>query len=415
MRIVATNILYPTATRSEIVGGAEVSVRTIYEALADIGHEVTVIRGTNPDGRFEVESSNGVRVYTLPIKNAYWPFDKAERSSLKKLMWHARDDFGSAPDRYGDILDKVQPDVCVFHNIAGITWRSLQSAGSRGLPLVQVLHDYYYECPRGTLFRNGHACRRPCLDCRSLSMFRRRATRLVDALSCVSQRVLDIVEADGLFPNARVREVIHNPVYRFGRKARSGGEQVIFGYLGRPSSEKGIFLLAEAYRRMPENCRLFFAGEFDDNVRRQITELAAREVCFLGFTDPAQFFSQIDVLVVPSLWDEPFGRVVLEGQAMQVPAICSNRGGLPEALGGPENGWLFDPSSVANLVAVMQQIAEHPSIIREKAEAGHSRSHSFSARSIASRYEALFESTIALNSTNGNSWRGIGKAIETPC
>jgi glycosyltransferase involved in cell wall biosynthesis len=396
MRIVATNILYPTLTKSQVVGGAEVTVRTVYEELANLGHDVTVIRGTGPDGEFGVEDSNGVRVYTLPIKNAYWPFDKEERSSLQKLMWHVRDDFGRAPDRYLDIIDTVKPDVCAFHNVAGISWRSLQRAKSHGFPVVQVLHDYYYACPRGTLFKDGHTCQRPCTDCRGLSVFRRRATKIADSLSCVSQRVLDIMESEGLFANAKLKAVINNPVYRFGEGGHERGEEVIFGYLGRASAEKGIYLLAEAFRQMPAQCRLFFAGNFGEDEKRKIIKLAERDIEFLGFIEPAQFFSKIDVLVVPSLWDEPFGRVVVEGQAMHVPSVCSDRGGLPEALGGSANGWLFDPSSVENLVNVMQEIVDQPSVIDEKAEAGFDRSQSFSARSVALKYEALFEQTIAL-------------------
>ena len=43
-------------------------------------------------------------------------------------------------------------------------------------------------------------------------------------------------------------------------------------------------------------------------------------------------YIKADVLVVPSIWDEPFGRVVIEGNSYGLPVICSNKGGIPEII-----------------------------------------------------------------------------------
>ena len=44
-------------------------------------------------------------------------------------------------------------------------------------------------------------------------------------------------------------------------------------------------------------------------------------------------YRQTKLLLVPSVWEEAFGRVVIEAQSCRIPAIVSSRGGLPEALG----------------------------------------------------------------------------------
>jgi glycosyltransferase involved in cell wall biosynthesis len=58
--------------------------------------------------------------------------------------------------------------------------------------------------------------------------------------------------------------------------------------------------------------------------------------CYLHFmpttSDPRLFYAQTKVLLVPSLADEPFGRVVAEAHVNAIPVISSNRGGLPESV-----------------------------------------------------------------------------------
>jgi glycosyltransferase involved in cell wall biosynthesis len=55
------------------------------------------------------------------------------------------------------------------------------------------------------------------------------------------------------------------------------------------------------------------------------------------------FFSEIDVLVVPSLWDEPAGMVISEAMHHGVPALASDRGGLGEIGREHQLAYLFDP------------------------------------------------------------------------
>ena len=52
---------------------------------------------------------------------------------------------------------------------------------------------------------------------------------------------------------------------------------------------------------------------------------------------PAEFFALTRVLLVPSAWDEPFGRVAAEAMINGIPAIVSDRGALPDVVGGDES------------------------------------------------------------------------------
>jgi glycosyltransferase involved in cell wall biosynthesis len=56
--------------------------------------------------------------------------------------------------------------------------------------------------------------------------------------------------------------------------------------------------------------------------------------------DPRQFYRLSRVVLMPSLWQEAFGRVAVEALLNGIPVLASRRGGLPEALNGA--GFLFD-------------------------------------------------------------------------
>ena len=65
---------------------------------------------------------------------------------------------------------------------------------------------------------------------------------------------------------------------------------------------------------------------------RKIIELTNVE--FIGWVhDSREIYSRTKVLLAPSIWPEPFGRVVAEAMANGIPCIVSNRGALPEVVG----------------------------------------------------------------------------------
>jgi glycosyltransferase involved in cell wall biosynthesis len=65
----------------------------------------------------------------------------------------------------------------------------------------------------------------------------------------------------------------------------------------------------------------------------------------------------MDVIVVPSIWKEPFGRVSIEGTAYGVPAIVARSGGLPENVQHGVDGFVFEPRDSHGLADILWRLA----------------------------------------------------------
>ena len=133
------------------------------------------------------------------------------------------------------------------------------------------------------------------------------------------------------------------PVQTVSNTVNLAVDTVAVGFLGRPSVDKGVAVLAEAMTLLdgqePGRFRLVLAGEarFVPTGSQYLVERALAGVVHMvdrtGWITPDNFFSRVDVLVCPSVWPESFGLVVVEAMAARVPVIVSDAGALPEVVG----------------------------------------------------------------------------------
>jgi glycosyltransferase involved in cell wall biosynthesis len=127
----------------------------------------------------------------------------------------------------------------------------------------------------------------------------------------------------------------------------------LVGCIGRISPEKGQLEFLDAAARihaaLPET-RFVIAGSalFSDaaaqSYEREVRNAAAAlPVEFTGWTgDVDAVLARMHLLLVPSIWDEPNPRVILEAFAAGVPVIAFRRGGIPEIVQHGETGFLCD-------------------------------------------------------------------------
>ena len=112
-------------------------------------------------------------------------------------------------------------------------------------------------------------------------------------------------------------------------------------YSGRLEAEKGIFELLESFQtvlaKIPQ-AKLYLAGEgsIKGGITAYINEQRLTEsVNILGLLsrdEMAAWYGKVQIVVVPSLWPEPFGRVGPEAMSHGVPVIASGTGGMTDWL-----------------------------------------------------------------------------------
>jgi glycosyltransferase involved in cell wall biosynthesis len=138
---------------------------------------------------------------------------------------------------------------------------------------------------------------------------------------------------------------------------RRRGPGSYFLFLGRLSEEKGVHTLLRAWPR--NGGRLVVAGSGPEETR--LRALASPSVDFLGTVSPeeaARLVVGARCLVVPSIWYEGAGRVVLEAYAAAVPVIASDMGGLSEVVSHNRSGLLFPASDETALRGAIERLLD---------------------------------------------------------
>ena len=134
-------------------------------------------------------------------------------------------------------------------------------------------------------------------------------------------------------------------------------DAVVVGYVGRIDRSKGVEQLLDAFgsvsSRCPQSLSLVViggpTGSLGAEGGRLVEELKERaigDVRWLGKrSDVPRLYRAMDIAVVPSQWDEPFGLVAAEALASQVAVIATRRGGLPEIFQSPLDANLVGPTA----------------------------------------------------------------------
>jgi phosphatidylinositol alpha-mannosyltransferase len=156
--------------------------------------------------------------------------------------------------------------------------------------------------------------------------------------------------------------------------ARPAAATPVIGFIGRPSVDKGVVVLADALHLLSQRRatppRLLLAGEprFVAAGERRTVEAALSRVEHLvdrvGWIAPDDFFARVDLAAFPSVWPEPFGLVVAESMSAQVPFVVSDAGALPE-VAGPAHPWVVPRGDAAALADTIEAVLASPSEVIE--------------------------------------------------
>lgn len=298
---------------------------------------------------------------------------------------------------FGRFLDQERPDLLHVHHLSGHCASLVEVAERRGVPILFQLQDWWPLCARSNLLdRDRRLCSGPGLGkcSRCLPLTRRLPAPLLNRLLYgyrrrLLRRALGRAAAfvtGSRFLHRSYRELgwlaasdrIHVVPYGVelapaaGREPTPGrqeGEPLRFGFIGSLLPHKGAHVAAAAFAGIDSaraGLTIWGSPTADPTYARELAELAAAGPVELrgrfAEADKATIFAAIDVLIVPSLGLESFGLAAQEAMAHGVPVLASDRGALPETIGGPEAAF-FDPESPGSLRAWIDRLTEDPGLL----------------------------------------------------
>jgi len=103
-------------------------------------------------------------------------------------------------------------------------------------------------------------------------------------------------------------------------------------FVGKLNVSKGYDIYGGAIKRILDDFPKWKAFSIGDESRKRpiISHVRHKELGFLKHKKVLKFLDKSEIAVVPSRWEEPFGRTALESSSRACATIISNRGGLPE-------------------------------------------------------------------------------------
>lgn len=394
MKILYINSLYSPL----IEGGAEISLQLIVEGMKARGHEVVVL-SLMPEKGIKQDYVNGVKVYRAGLQNSYWPYSSGKKHAISRLAWHYRDESNLGMAAIAkQVLEIENPEIVACHNLAGwsvAVWEAIHSAG---IPIIQVLHDLYLLCPNSNMFKNEQSCDKQCLSCKLLRVNHREKSKQVASVVGISANILQKFISYGYFENASKNIIyntrtIENPPHLKERKDKT---TLVYGYIGTLSKVKGLEWLLEQFIKLDFESTLKIAGKGEEEYEKHLRALSrGHTIELVGYVNSTDFMSEIDVLIVPSLWDEPLGMVAIEALANHIPVIANKRGGLQETVKDGVNGlYCYDvnPDSLSGAMRELHLSADKYMQFSKAARA--SVASILDKDRLVSQYEEVYKSVL---------------------
>lgn len=326
-------------------------------------------------------------------------------------------------------LSAWQPDVIYAHGSQRPDW---ERAVSRVAPTVYFIHNYYGTCISGAKAhkfprarpctqRFGWGCLasyypRHCGGWHPLTawrLYRDQAARLRNLRDCALLLMHSVhMRAEylrlGFAPNQLqvIPYCVALPERIEPHRGRSDPPSRLL-YLGRMDALKGGALLLdalpEAQRQLGRALTLTMVGdgpargEWEQRAAQLMAQNAACQVRFPGWVEAARvgsFYADSDLLVVPSVWPEPFGQVGLEAGHYGLPAAAFQVGGISAWLQDGLNGHFApaQPPDPAGLAAAIVRCLADPAHYAALARAAQAQAAQMSVSAHVDRLWPILQS-----------------------
>lgn len=352
-------------------GGAETYMLKLGEMLADCGHEVEYF------GMFDEKNTvgNSSGLYTRNVD--------FHSGSVRRLSYPFSIIFSfEAKRKIAEILDSFKPDIVHMNNINfQITPSIIYEIKKRNIPLVQTVHDYQMICPNHLLydFAENTPCTR-CIGGSKLNCIKHKCIHLSRAKSIIgtaegllysalkTYKMVDLYICPSRFLEKKLLEasevyngktcVMHNFIKEPKFRCASEISEPYILFAGRFSAEKGIKLLAEAAKLLPEVEFAAAGSGPDENLICGIPNIELKG--FLTGSALEKLIASAAAVIAPSVCCENCPLTILEAHSMGVPVITMNSGGMAELVSDGKNGVLIDSPTPEAVAAAVRRLTENP-------------------------------------------------------
>ncbi len=350
-------------------------------------HKVAIVA---PDER----KLKGVKVYPvkLPVKIAFtghpeWPdcqlYTKVSGKDLTR-------NYLAYFQAVAQAVDDFKPDIIHVHHLMPLTWIARFIKAAYGLNFIVTAHGS--ELP--TLQEDK---RYPQLTAEAL----RRAARIVPNSNWTKEwmrrvfgdefskktRVIPGGIDFSLFPEKMDTSDIDKKYDLKGKKL------VLFS--GKLTKYKGVKYLIQAARKIDALVGIVGDGPERENLERLVKDLKLSNVKFFGHISDSsliKLYYRADVCVVPSVWDEPLGLVVLEAMATKTPVVVTRKGGIPLAVKEGVNGFFVRPRNAREIAEKVNKLLSDDLLRAKMGErARQTIKERFTWEKIAHKFERMYQ------------------------
>jgi len=411
MRILQVVHGFPPKQRA----GTEIYTYSLSRELAK-KHEVHVFYPTyEGDGKPSLNSfeMDGLKIHELCLPYSF--IERIKRVLDFKLSYKNT----KVEEKFRELLDWISPDVIHFQHLISLSASFIEVAKDKNIPTVVTLHDYWFICPKINLLQSDYSiCNGPdescrnCFQCwneyktKALSTYlsRQHFPNQIKNLLGIFLKIINstkkfrkrrnymksiLLKVDKIVaPSRFLREMFirygvlgHKIVYSENgynlnvfkgfKKKEKDTDKIIFGFVGGISKHKGVHVLVDAFINISEEkAELKIYGNYNpksDYMKEILTKVKRKKnIKFMGrFKDVKEPYSEIDVLVFPSIWYENCPLVLAEARATKTPVIASDLGAIPEFVKDGKNGLLFEPNNPEDLYEKIMVIIEHHELIEK--------------------------------------------------
>jgi glycosyltransferase involved in cell wall biosynthesis len=165
-------------------------------------------------------------------------------------------------------------------------------------------------------------------------------------------------------------------------------------FVGDLSAEKGVKVLLQAFAGLKNAPPLVLIGRRTSDTPEELPP----NVLMLGswpHSAVMQAWKRSSIALVPSVWTEPFGMVVIEAMSAGRPLIASRIGGIPDIVTHGESGLLVNPGDTEGLRQAIELLLTTPEMRLRMGKAAKHRSAEFRASAVIPRIEQIYHSIIS--------------------